>query len=271
MRGPTAPVREQPSSAAREARTARLVARTRRTVIVTLAVAAFLTATGAFGVHAPLPLLFGYWVVGLAVCGLIAAPIVILFERRGWLEARLWIAAPALTVAVSVPVTLFIWAYNALAFRRRLELGDVASDALPCLVVAACVVTLNLLIARRPKETHAPAAVVGAPSAPPRARFLERLPMKLRGADLHAVQAEDHYLRLHTSRGSDLILFRLADAVAELDGLEGAQTHRSWWVAREAVTGARRGDGRAVLLLSGGVEAPVSRTYVRALRDGGWF
>ncbi|MDB5460698.1 MAG: DNA-binding response regulator, partial [Caulobacteraceae bacterium] len=91
------------------------------------------------------------------------------------------------------------------------------------------------------------------------------------GGELYAVQAEDHYLRLHTSRGTDLILLRLADAVAELEGIEGAQTHRSWWVAKAAVTDVRRADGRATLTLRNGVEAPVSRSYTGALRDGGWF
>ncbi|MFN4104010.1 MAG: hypothetical protein ACK4GB_06940, partial [Tepidimonas sp.] len=42
-----------------------------------------------------------------------------------------------------------------------------------------------------------PPAPTGA--SPP--RFLERLPAKLRGAELYAVEAQDHYLRLHTSRG----------------------------------------------------------------------
>jgi DNA-binding LytR/AlgR family response regulator len=85
------------------------------------------------------------------------------------------------------------------------------------------------------------------------------------------VEAEDHYLRLHTSRGQDLILMRLSDAVAELEGIEGAQTHRSWWVAKAAVEAARRGDGRATLQVKGGVEAPVSRAYAKALREAGWF
>ncbi len=113
--------------------------------------------------------------------------------------------------------------------------------------------------------THA-AAPGGSPPA-----FLKRLPPKLRGAELYAVEAQDHYLRLHTSRGSDLILMRLADALEELEGLEGARTHRSWWVAREAVQGARREGARAVLQLPGGREAPVSRTYLQALRQDGWF
>ena len=94
---------------------------------------------------------------------------------------------------------------------------------------------------------------------------------KLRGAELYAVEAEDHYLRLHTSRGQDLILMRLSDAVAELEGIEGAQTHRSWWVAKTAVEGARRGDGRATLQVKSGIEAPVSRAYAKTLRAAGWF
>ena len=85
------------------------------------------------------------------------------------------------------------------------------------------------------------------------------------------MESEDHYLRLHTSQGQDLILMRLADAVAELEGIEGAQVHRSWWVAREAIAEARRGDGRATLTLKDGSEVPVSRTYAKLLRERGWI
>ncbi|MBU3970468.1 MAG: LytTR family transcriptional regulator DNA-binding domain-containing protein, partial [Alphaproteobacteria bacterium] len=83
--------------------------------------------------------------------------------------------------------------------------------------------------------------------------------------------SEDHYLRIHTDRGSDLILMRLSDALVELEGLEGAQTHRSWWVAKDAVRGVSRGDGRATLTLEGGIAAPVSRRYAKALRETGWY
>jgi DNA-binding LytR/AlgR family response regulator len=112
------------------------------------------------------------------------------------------------------------------------------------------------------------AAIAAAPAPP---KFLERLPLKLRGAEVWAIEAEDHYLRLHTSKGQDLILMRLADAVAELEGIEGAQVHRSWWVAREAITDAKRGDGRATLTLKDGAEVPVSRTYAGLLRERGWI
>jgi DNA-binding LytR/AlgR family response regulator len=122
---------------------------------------------------------------------------------------------------------------------------------------------INMLI-----ETRREAMTAAGPNPP---KFLERLPLKLRGGEVWAVEAEDHYLRLHTSKGQDLILMRLADAVAELEGIEGAQVHRSWWVARDAITDAKRGDGRATLTLKDGAEVPVSRTYAGLLRERGWI
>ena len=133
------------------------------------------------------------------------------------------------------------------------------------LVVTGTVSALNVFLARTTVQTHA-----ALPGAKP-ARFIDRLPFKLRGAAIRAVSSEDHYLRIHTDRGSDLILMRLSDALTELEGLEGAQTHRSWWVAKDAVRDVSRGDGRATLTLEGGVEAPVSRRYAKALRDAGWY
>jgi DNA-binding LytR/AlgR family response regulator len=98
-----------------------------------------------------------------------------------------------------------------------------------------------------------------------------RLPEKLRDARIEAVEAEDHYLRIHTDAGSALILMRLSDAVEELAGVEGARTHRSWWVARHAVRKAERGGGRATLRLASGLQVPASRSYARELRRAGWF
>jgi len=101
-------------------------------------------------------------------------------------------------------------------------------------------------------------------------RFLARLPPRL-GRDLLCLQMEDHYVRAHTSTGSDLILIPLHQAVAELQGLDGLQVHRSWWVSRGAVVAVER-DGRSVRLkLRNGVCAPVSRRAVAALKAAAWI
>jgi DNA-binding LytR/AlgR family response regulator len=103
------------------------------------------------------------------------------------------------------------------------------------------------------------------------ARFRTRLPLRFQNAAILALQAEDHYLRVHTDIGEALILMRLSDAITELAVMGGAQTHRSWWVARSAVSKSTRGDGKGLLTLSNAIEAPVSRNYLRVLGDAGWF
>ena len=88
---------------------------------------------------------------------------------------------------------------------------------------------------------------------------------------LIALESEDHYVRVHARGGSTLVLLRLADAVAELDGIEGLRTHRSWWVARAAVTEVLRRDRAMSLRLVNGIEVPVACNAVAALRAAGWL
>jgi hypothetical protein len=123
--------------------------------------------------------------------------------------------------------------------------------------------------ARRAQEARTTPPLT-AGEAKPGGRFLDRLPPRL-GRDLLCLQMEDHYVRAHTARGSDLILTPMKDAIAELVGVEGMQVHRSWWVARAAVV-QPLSDGRKLSLrLSNGLEAPVSRGSVARLRAAGWL
>lgn len=225
----------------------------------------FLGLSGAFGSGAaPLPLRLAYW-VGLMVIGGVWGHAVAQFvERFGPFQDRPWRQAALMIGVMSPPLTVAVWLATALVFGFPLRPSSLPGFFPPVLMVAAVMTAVNLLAARR-----APAPPASEPAGAP--RFLDRMPLKLRGAELYAVEAEDHYLRVHTDRGSDLILMRLSDAVAELDGLEGARTHRSWWVAKTAVTDVRRGDGKARLTLKNGVEVPVSRTHAKGLRQAGWY
>jgi DNA-binding LytR/AlgR family response regulator len=242
-----------------------------RPLLIAVIAGLFMAMAGAFGTGAaPLGIRLVYWLTTMPGASLIGTAVFYVGERRGVLEQRplLWVAI--LSVVMAFPLTVLIWGVTSLFFSGEVSLKPRVILELfpPVLLVSGIMTAINYLVASRaPRSAPTHAAPVGA--AP--AKFLERIPLKLRGAELYAVQAEDHYLRVHTSKGSDLILMRLADAVAELDGIEGAQTHRSWWVAKGAVTDAKRADGRAVLTLKTGIEAPVSRSYAGALRDAGWF
>ena len=235
---------------------------------VALGVGALLAFAGAFGTDdAPLITRLAYWLPVMLIGALWGHLCGRGVERVIDMDGRPWLTVAALTALITGPLSVMVWAFTALMFEpgRPPDVADLPGFVAPVLAVTLAVSTLNVFLARTPVQTHA-----AAPGAAP-ARFPDRLPPKLRGAAIRAVQSEDHYLRLHTDRGSDLILMRLSDALEELEGLEGAQTHRSWWVARDAVRGVTRGDGRALLTLDGGLQVPVSRRYARALRAAGWY
>jgi hypothetical protein len=182
-----------------------------------------------------------------------------------WYRSRLWAAVLLIAVVVTLPIFAVVLV-RVVIFAHVSLTWALAGEIAPQVFAATLVMTaLAFMLRRHPTQTHAAAPDAPAP------KFLSRLPERLIGADLYAVEAEDHYLRLHTSKGQDLILMRLSDAIEELEGLEGAQTHRSWWVARGAVAGAERLDGRAVLTLKDGAEVPVSRGFAKTLRSAGWF
>ncbi|MBA2467238.1 MAG: LytTR family transcriptional regulator DNA-binding domain-containing protein, partial [Sphingomonas sp.] len=109
-----------------------------------------------------------------------------------------------------------------------------------------------------------------ASAAGVRPRLMQRLPATF-GDKLICMNMEDHYLRVHGVSGSALILMRMRDAVDELDGIDGAQVGRSWWVARDSVRRVLR-EGRSVRLeLENQVTAPVARSRVPELRRRGWL
>ena len=173
-----------------------------------------------------------------------------------------WLAGLATGLLMMPPMCAVVWLGVSFVNGRAPPASDLPQIFWQTTLICVGMSYMAVLVGRR-------APVAAATPQPP--KFLERLPVRLRGAEVWAVEAEDHYLRLHTSKGQDLILLRLADAVAELEGIEGAQVHRSWWVARDAIADARRGDGRATLRLKDGAEVPVSRTYAGQLRDRGWI
>ena len=112
--------------------------------------------------------------------------------------------------------------------------------------------------------------VVTPPMPDAERTFRMRLSARRRNARLIALEAEDHYVRVHTDAGSELIAMRFAEAMEELAQAHGHRLHRSWWSAADAIEGVRwrRGSGEA--RLAGGICAPVSRSHAAALKQAGW-
>lgn len=229
-----------------------------------------LAHVGAFGTgERPLTTRLPYF-LGLCLLGGVVAASLTASVRRGAF-GKLPPASAVLLVIVAVVVVLtpVVWVAAALVLNGSwspTRLIPLAGQVAP---LAALLVPVGALSHHKPK---------GRPNDPPGrdqtggpSNLSRRLPPELRCAPLLAVAAEDHYLRVHTELGSALILMRFSDALRFLREVEGAQTHRSWWVSRGAVLDVRRGDGRASLSLRTGLEVPVSRRYARHLRQLRWF
>ncbi len=238
-----------------------------------LIVAGVLSLLGALGSGVlPLGPRTLYWIEVMEAGTLVALTVRPLVCWTGWFAARAWAEAVVVAVIITAVGAPVIWLISAAQFGQAAIGGGPDAFIAPVALLSLVTTSLNYLLQRPARMTHAPAqSAADAGPAPAHPRLDARLPAHLRGAALIAVSAEDHYLRVRTDRGDALILMRLADALAELEGVEGARTHRSWWVARAAIRDARRGEGRGTLTLTGGIEAPVSRTYARSLRDAGWF
>jgi hypothetical protein len=265
MRDRLAAIRERLSPALGASRTDRRFSLPRQ-LAVACAAAAFMAVVAPLGTeHATLLKRLGYWLTLMLLGTLLSNGVTRWAVRLDLFERRPWVWAGLVTLCITPPLSIAVWALSGAMFGLSMRPMQILGYAPAVLVISSAMLALTVLSQRIPVQTHA-----GPKSAAP-PPFMARLPPKLRGADIHALQAEDHYLRLHTSAGQDLILMRLSDAIAELEGVEGAQVHRSWWVARDAVLNATRGDGRATLNLKTGAVAPVSRTYARALREAGWF
>ena len=103
-----------------------------------------------------------------------------------------------------------------------------------------------------------------------RARLYARLSPQFDG-EILALESEDHYVRVHGRASSELLLMRLRDAIAEMDGSPGEQTHRSWWVARPAVADiVGNGRNREIVLVNG-TRSPVARDSVERLQRSGFL
>jgi DNA-binding LytR/AlgR family response regulator len=216
-----------------------------------------------------------YWEILMMSGALIGLGVSEMVEKWGRLRSRQWAEMPLIATLIALPLTLMVLGTSSLFFNTRQPTFDAFAVMFAITFTISLVMTaLNYFIhwpgKIMPETGMAPANIAVENPAP--SKLSARLPMQYRQLEIVALEAEDHYLRVHFSDGaSTLILMRLSDAIGELPYEIGAQTHRSWWVAKKAVGDLSKGDGRATLILTNGVSAPVSRSFYKRLNDEGWF
>jgi hypothetical protein len=255
-----------------------------RTLVLSLLIGLLLGALGPFGTFESMTTVerFSFWLACILGGALIQAP---LYWLGDWIGRErhipAWIWAPATAALAAVPITILVNGVAVTLLRSAVTDSFTALYPLVLIITLPIQIIIHVMVGQRahraaaakpsgsPQPMPAPSAAADpAPSAS--TAFFERVPKRL-GRDLICLRMEDHYLRVYTSAGDALILMKISDAEAELTGIEGLRLHRSWWVARSAVTGWRRNGKTLALTLRNGLSAPVARERQAKVREAGWL
>ena len=212
----------------------------------------------------PDPVRTAYWLAAVIGAGLagIVVDTVLGSRIRGF-----WLRIVAVSLLMTLPVTPFIYALNAYMLdlpRRPWLLPQLAWQVL---IVSLLLMALRALAWRRIVETR---TIVVPPLPEAERAFRLRLSARRRGARLIAIEAEDHYVRVHTDAGSELVSMRFSQALEELALAHGFRLHRSWWAPAGAIEAVRWNRGTGEARLAGGLTAPVSRSCAAVLKEAGW-
>ncbi len=99
-----------------------------------------------------------------------------------------------------------------------------------------------------------------------RPRFLSYAKPAL-GGEILSVEAQEHYIKIYTTLGSSMALYRFRDALRELEEIEGLQIHRSYWVSDSAISRLEKSSRGLRVILVNGEMFPVSRRFEMAVRS----
>jgi hypothetical protein len=234
----------------------------RKVALVTTALGVVLGLLGPFGSFASPGLAWrmGYWIAVIWLGLLIYGGLMVVAQRPlSGQGPRGWLTFAGLIAIGSIPQA---WASRALAFTIWPSLPGFAPPvwlwylqvSLIAMLIGATVRLWRGYVLPMPRDGKvSPQASDPWPD------------------DIIALQMEDHYVRIHRPGGSDLVLMTLRDAMARVAQMDGLQVHRSWWVARSAIT-TIAGDSRAMRLqLTDGLVVPVARNRIAILRAAGWL
>ena len=235
---------------------------TKPILIGTVGAGLLLGLAGPFGTEEVMRLIprMIYWVVIAMVTFLTGSIVDEVMRPRLSRILPVWLAVVLTAVITGTAITVELVGINALVF-------GFVPDPRGLLILAANVFAASLIISGTLVMIGRETAKTASPplDAP---RLLDRLPLEKRGA-LISLSAVDHYVEVVTTTGTELVLMRLSDAIAETAPLKGLHLHRSHWAVQDQITSVARQSGKAEVTLSDGRTLPVSRSNLPALKDAG--
>lgn len=165
-----------------------------------------------------------YWLVCTIGGGAIGIGIDRLIGR--WMRSG-WRRQLAAAIVMTPPVTLLVLANGTALSNQAVNVTSVVNLVWQVFVIALPILVIRGLAWRRPVTIVETRTIIEPPMPAAEATFRRRLSAKRRIARLIAVEAEDHYVRVHTGEG-----YRVGDAPLRRcsDGVGGRL-----WIARASI------------------------------------
>ncbi len=235
-----------------------------------------------FGMH-KIPVLtsVSYWVISCLVGFVIYLPCIHLSDiklkhiiKRKWLRVGLGCIPASLLMSIAAAVLTWLF------FDVRITLGwpfleNVARTSLIGGILTTATFFREVFESQQEQLSQTEQQLNVAKLSPEieidlnYQEFMTMLPLEYRG-QLLCLQMSDHYLTVHTDKGRHTMLMRLKDAMVLLRDYDGMQTHRSWWVAHDAVVKIVKDGRKTHLILSNDLTVPVSRSFLVKVSAAGF-
>lgn len=208
-----------------------------------------------------------YWGITIPLSAISMAFLSALARHIAHTKSLHWAVIAVLTGLLGViPIVASVYLSESIATGFETAGTDVISPWRLSLYVAPSVIGVTLCINALFAFKVVGNTVSDAPVAAPAPTLLQsKLPPHL-GQDIIAVQAQDHYVEVTTTKGSVMVLMRLSDAVRDLEPLGGLQVHRSWWVNLSHLVRVETGKSGQELVMQNGPTVPVGRSFRAALK-----
>jgi len=239
-------------------------------------VVAVLTVAGPFDTGDTLNLAqrFAYWLAisigAYFITSFLGSLVFARAELSGWSQP---IPSIISGLVAGVPVGLFVYFINALV------VGNMQGWASDFIYLQAVCITINtagalihnllcdeVVSASTTPDTISTAEVIETKEVRSGPSIMDRMSPQNRG-EICSIKAQDHYIEVSTTRGKELILMRFSDALSELCPRSGRRVHRSWWVAKDAISDVIHKGDRICLELNDGRHVPVSRVNEGTVKE----
>lgn len=243
--------------------------------------ALFLTILSPFGTDADLtvPMRFLYWFS--VIFGGTAIALTISSAFRRYAKAKtglsLVLVRSIQVMAASVPITLLVaimekWLREPMSWAHLPQLFVYVATITAVITAASWIVQQHRALRDQLENDQAYIKSQSLSNEPHAiTRFHLRLDPLFKYTEILVLKAEDHYLRVSTSKGTQLIRCNLSEAIDELGALDGQRVHRSFWVARSAILAIRRHGNAYRLIMKDGKTAPLSRRRYSELSKCDWL